>query len=264
MLAMRARARLPQRRNGTANYTPRWPHDGTAGEKWGAFQKHAAPVEREGPIRLDFRQEFNFTSNIWVCGKNLSVETPKSATRRALGPATHTAHAFTVPLCLCQTQRDTADTMQHITSLLHLAAIALALEVCCVCARSSALNTNNGRQAGANLYQRQHSSHAGPLSSKRRQVKRSTAAVPWLTLASGLRGGGRGGAAVDTPRGGATTATTGVRRSAMVSWGDDSHDVRRTHGLVSHAHQLPLQYCRRIVGAGCRQRVWETRAPVLS
>lgn len=115
--------------------------------------------------------------------------------------------------------RGAAETMHYRISLLHPAAVALALTSCCVCARDT--NFPNGRQtAGALQHQRpEHLLHAGvnsgPPWSKRRRHQRSTASVPWLTLVTGLRGGGRGGAVVDVPRGG--SVATGVQRSAKVS-----------------------------------------------
>lgn len=148
-----------------------------------------------------------------------SEDPPHASTRQrpVLAAETYLSQPL---LRLSQSHRDTAETMKYRTSLLQLAAAALALAACC--ARATR-DTNNGRQAAGLLqYQRPERSFyagaiSGPLSSKRRRYKRSTAVAPWLTVATDLRGGGRGGAAVDVPRGGSTAVATGVKHSAKVS-----------------------------------------------
>lgn len=149
-------------------------------------------------------------------------------------------------------------TMLYRIRLLHLAAVALALAACCVCAR----DVSNGRQRASGALQLdqrpanslQAGANSGPLSSKRRRNRRSAGSVPRLTLATGLRGGGRGGAAVDVPRGGGSTVATGVKRSAKVKFRSlmTHTSLLRTHVWFRHLHQPPLQHCcRGICEAGC-------------
>ncbi len=125
-------------------------------------------------------------------------------------------------------------TMHRRINILHLAATALVLATYArrsACARSAwsatAVNGHRRRPEGddahpvddAHPHQLRReipgrSCRAGPLSPRKPRPERSGAAAPWLTLASGLRGGAA--AAVDVPRGGAAV-NAGIRRSATVS-----------------------------------------------
>jgi len=156
-----------------------------------------------------FQANRNPKSHIYP--ENLSGRPPISGVRK---------HELVAPQ-----RRSTFDhphtTMHRRINILHLTANALILATYAgrrVCARSAWSSNGHHRPQGyaqssaAAGYQRRqespgHSGGDGLLSPRKFRLERSTAAVPWLALASGLRGGASA----------AEERRSGIRHSAAVS-----------------------------------------------